>query len=219
MFPLLKLCGNHSESDVEVSLQSSADYVGFVFAKSKRQVNKDQVKKWLFSQSGKGKKKLVALFVNASTAEIIEAIQGLPFDVIQCHGTESSAQLSEIKEQSGLAVWKVIHHHKDALNSMKQYKGIADGYIIDCKVGDEWGGTGISFDWSYVPSYINEGRSQQVPVFIAGGITPANVGQLLRFNPDGIDISSGIEEDGKKSNKLVRQLEGRMNRNDNNVSR
>lgn len=219
MSPLLKLCGNHSADDIKVSFNSSADYIGFVFAESKRKVERKQVVEWLDKQQSKGQKQLVALFVNASTADILSAIEGLPFDVIQCHGHESAEQIAEIKERTGLVVWKVIHHNEAALSLMQTYKGIADGYIVDCKVGNQWGGTGVSFDWRYAPSYINEGRVQQVPVFIAGGINPGNVEELLSFQPDGIDVSSGIEEDGKKSSELVRQLEERMNRNGSDVSR
>ncbi|TWI58863.1 phosphoribosylanthranilate isomerase [Halalkalibacter nanhaiisediminis] len=219
MAPLLKLCGNHSEGDIEVVFHSSADYVGFVFAKSKRKVERNQVIEWLEKQGPKGNKKLVALFVNAATKDIVQAIEGIPFDIIQCHGNESAEQVAEVKDKTGLDVWKVIHHNEDALSLMKTYKGIADGYIVDCKVGNQWGGTGVSFDWKYTPSYINEGRVQQVPVFIAGGIKPMNIDELLRYQPDGIDVSSGIEENGKKSSKLIRQLEERMNRNGSDVSR
>jgi phosphoribosylanthranilate isomerase len=72
--------------------------------------------------------------------------------------------------------------------------------------------TGVSFDWTYIPTYLNEGKKQGVPVFIAGGINPDNIEHVLDYQPDGIDVSSGIEENGRKSRKLIRQLEERMNR-------
>lgn len=219
MSPLLKLCGNHSAEDVDVAYQSSADYIGFVFAKSKRQVKREDVQKWMDQYENRRGKKLVALFVHAETDEIIETIKGLPFDVIQCHGNELPEQVADIKERTGLSVWKVIHHSEEALRTMKEYEGTCDGYVIDCKVGNQWGGTGVSFDWEFVPLYIEEGKRQQVPVFIAGGINPDNIEELLAFNPDGVDLSSGIEENGQKSSKLVSQLEERMNWNGNDVPR
>lgn len=210
--PLLKLCGNHSLNDVEVSFGSSADYVGFVFAKSKRQVTRGQIAEWL-QQHEPTKKKLVALFVNASTDEIVEAVSSLPISIIQCHGNESPSQISEIKKRLNIPVWKVIHHSEDGRYVMQSYENIADGYIVDCKVGKQWGGTGVSFDWTSVPTYMQEGQRQNVPVFIAGGIRPENIADLLVYQPDGIDVSSGIEENGLKSRKLVRELEERMRNN------
>ncbi len=217
--PLLKLCGNHSAADTDVSFQSTADYLGFVFAKSKRQVNNAQVKEWLKGQENIKRKKLVALFVNAALKDIVAAIDGIPFDVIQCHGSESAIDVAEIKRETNLSVWKVIHHHAQAVNSMKEYDGIVDGFVIDCKVGDQWGGTGVSFDWRFVPPYLEEGKRQGVPVFIAGGIKPENVAELLPYQPDGIDVSSGIEQDRRKSIERVRQLEERMNRHGNDLPR
>lgn len=219
MRPLLKYCGNHSLHDVKLSLSSEADFIGFVFAKSKRQVTRDQVKSWLENVRIDEQKKLVALFVNASADEVVQTIDGLPFSVVQCHGNEPPEVVAEIKKRTNLSVWKVIHHSDDAIHSMKTYAQIADGYIIDCKVGNQWGGTGVSFDWRFVPSYLEEGRRQGVCVFIAGGITPDNVRQLLPYNPDGIDLSSGIEENGQKSKKRMLQLEERMNKHDNELSR
>ncbi|WP_227936196.1 phosphoribosylanthranilate isomerase [Alkalihalobacillus deserti] len=211
MQPLLKLCGNHSADDTVLALMSTTDYVGFVFAESKRQVTREQLKMWLINQEKK-EKNFVALFVNETPEFIKAAIADLPIDIIQCHGNETVKQIAEIKKVTSLPVWKAIHHNNEALQEMKTYQGLVDGYIVDCKVGNQWGGTGVSFDWAYIPAYLNEGRKQEVPVFIAGGIRPDNIDRVLSYQPDGIDVSSGIEENGKKCNKLIRQLEERMNR-------
>ncbi|MDT8860006.1 phosphoribosylanthranilate isomerase [Alkalihalobacillus sp. MEB130] len=218
MQPLLKLCGNHSEHDTNVTLSSNADYIGFVFAKSKRQVVREQVEAWL-KQEGKKEKKLVALFVNEKIEQIEDAIKGLPIDIIQCHGDETAEEVKKINEQIQLPIWKAIHHQPDAISVMRKYEGLVSGYIVDCKVGDQWGGTGVSFDWEYIPAYLEEGKRQGVPIFIAGGIRPDNVDKVLEYGPDGIDVSSGIEDNGQKSKELISQLEERMKRYDNNVSR
>ncbi|ARK30316.1 phosphoribosylanthranilate isomerase [Halalkalibacter krulwichiae] len=218
MYPLLKLCGNHSSDDTKLVFSSTADYVGFVFAQSKRQVSVDQLKRWLKDRKTE-EKKVVALFVNESVETIKEVVSTLPIDIIQCHGSESAEQLREVKSVTGLPIWKAIHHNEQAINTMSSYTGIVDGYIVDCKVGNQWGGTGVSFDWNYIPNYLAEGKVQGVPVFIAGGINPSNIKKVLRYKPDGIDVSSGIEEEGRKSRKLIAELEERMNRHDNSTSR
>ncbi|KHF40332.1 phosphoribosylanthranilate isomerase [Halalkalibacter okhensis] len=219
MQPLLKLCGNHSAHDTMVTLSSSADYIGFVFAKSKRQVVRKQVQEWLSEHRNFNDKKLVALFVNESIETIIAAIKDLPIDVIQCHGNESVEQLSELKSRVDLPIWKAIHHKQDAIKRMESYQGVVSGYIVDCKVQGQWGGSGVSFDWDYIPQYLDEGKRQGVPVFIAGGIRPENVEEVLQYSPDGVDVSSGIEENGQKSRDLIRQLEERVKQYDNNVPR
>jgi phosphoribosylanthranilate isomerase len=217
--PLLKLCGNHSLHDTNVSISSNADYIGFVFANSKRQVTNELVRDWIMTQKKIIDKQFVALFVNEDANSIQTTIKDLPIDIIQCHGNETPEQIAEIKKVTSLPVWKVIHHSNEALQDMQTYEGLVTGYIVDCKVGDQWGGTGISFDWSYIPHYVTEGKKQGVPVFIAGGIRPENVDKVLEYGPDGIDVSSGIEENGFKSSQLIMQLEERMNQYDNNTPR
>jgi phosphoribosylanthranilate isomerase len=93
---------------------------------------------------------------------------------------------------------------------MRQYAGVADGYVVDSRVSGAWGGTGVAFDWSNVPFYLEEAARQAVPCFIAGGITPENVERLLAYRPYGIDISSGIEENGEKSVEKMKEIEKKV---------
>jgi phosphoribosylanthranilate isomerase len=206
---LLKYCGNRSLEDVIVSARSAANYVGFIFAKSKRQVQADEVKQWLKAVRLKDKK-LVGVFVNAPISQIEAIIKEVPLSIIQCHGTETETQIYAIKERTRVPVWKVIHHSNSAVQKMKAFSGIADGYVIDTKVEGAWGGTGISFNWSYVPAYVEEAEKQGVKCFIAGGVRSENIEELLRFKPHGIDISSGIEENERKSSKKIERLEQKV---------
>ncbi|MBU8907252.1 phosphoribosylanthranilate isomerase [Desertibacillus haloalkaliphilus] len=214
MRPLLKYCGNHSLSDLQATLESNADFIGVVFAESKRQVTADQVVEWLKEVELSPQQQLVGLFVNPSVTEIDDVLQRVPLQVIQCHGNESKELVSSIKQTFGLPVWKVIHHHKGGLEQMKSFHGVCDGFVVDSKVKGQWGGTGETFDWSSVPPYLEEGKRQGVPVFIAGGINPNNVTKLLSFHPTGIDISSGIERDGQKDKAEISRLEERLKNNE-----
>jgi phosphoribosylanthranilate isomerase len=94
---------------------------------------------------------------------------------------------------------------------MKKYAEAADGFVIDSKVKDAFGGTGQTFDWSKVPCYIQAAEELNKTLFIAGGIAPDNIHQLLELHPPGIDISSGIEQNGKKDETLLTRLEERVN--------
>jgi len=205
----LKYCGNRSADDVQAAFASGADYLGFIFAKSRRNVSPDEVKRWL-TPMALGGKQLVGVFVNDSVDRIAAVARQLPLHVIQCHGHETPAELAAVKEATRRAVWKVIHHGDGAIEAMKQYAGVADGYVVDSRVVGAWGGTGVSFDWKAVPRYLEEAARQGVPCFIAGGITPDNVERLLAYRPDGIDMSSGIETDGRKDPAKMKRIEEKV---------
>ncbi len=205
MKSLLKYCGNHSLEDIVITAQSSADYLGFVFAPSKRQVNARQVGQWL--KKVEVSQQIVGVFVNPTFREIDAVLEEVSLDVIQCHGEEQPEFLKTIKEKYHITVWKVIHHSSNALATMQTFRGIADGFVIDSKVRGQRGGTGVQFDWKAIPLYQQEAISQQVPYFIAGGINVSTITQLLSYDPIGIDLSSGIEINGRKSSEVKKQFE------------
>lgn len=216
----IKYCGSQSRRDLQCTINSRADYIGLIFAKeSKRRVTVDQAAAWLNQHPVKDGQNLVGLFVNARPQDIQFAAEQLPLHVIQCHGSESAERVREIGRRTGLPVWKAIHHHDDAIARMRHYAGAASGFVIDCKVQGAWGGTGQSFDWSCVPAYMKEAERQGVRCLIAGGIHAGNIGELLRYEPDGIDVSSGIEVNGRKDPEAIRTLEERMCRYEANEPR
>lgn len=206
---VLKYCGNRSLQDVQRVAKSQADYIGFVFAESKRKVEPENVRRWL-SGVELGKKKIVGVFVHPTIVSVASVVEHVPLSIIQCHGMETMQTVKQLKETFQLPVWKVIHHAPEAWTYMCAWKGIADGFVIDSGRKGAWGGTGISFDWSVVPYYMEEATRQGVPCFIAGGITPNNVEQLLVYKPFGIDISSGIEENEHKSEQKIKQIEQKV---------
>lgn len=211
MTPLLKYCGNRTYSDYSLVTKSRAAYLGFIFVKgSKRCVSAEEVAEWVKQTPPRSKQKLVGVFVNPDLEFISQALKNVSLDVIQLHGTETPDFVNQVRDLFHGDVWKAIHHKEDALEIMKTYKGIADAYLIDSKVTGAWGGTGKSFDWSYIPAYLEEARNQEVPCFIAGGVNPDNVAGLLDYRPDGIDLASGIEDQQAKSETLIQALERKV---------
>ncbi|MEH7224288.1 phosphoribosylanthranilate isomerase [Bacillus sp. JJ1566] len=204
--PLIKYCGNKTLEDVRVVAKSKAHYIGFIFANSKRKVNPVDVNKWL-KKVDLLDKKTVGIFVNAKLNEIEAVLGEVSLSVIQCHGTESVEFIKLVKNKTGLNVWKVIHHDEQGLRTMKEFAGVADGYVVDTKVVNMWGGTGVSFNWESIPLYQQEARNQNVPCFIAGGIDSKNIETLLGYDIDGFDISSGIEHKGKKDHTIIQTIE------------
>ncbi|WP_461200650.1 phosphoribosylanthranilate isomerase [Anoxybacillus sp. TBDG-1] len=206
---VLKYCGNRSLQDVQLIAKSKADYIGFVFAESKRKVEPKDVKRWL-SVVQLGAKQIVGVFVHPTLCSVASVLEHVPLSIIQCHGMETIQTVKQLKESFHIPVWKAIHHSPGAWTYMRAWKGIADGFVIDSGRKGAWGGTGISFDWCNVPQYMEEAYKQGVPCFIAGGITPDNVEQLLAYEPFGIDISSGIEENDRKSEQKIKTIEQKV---------
>jgi phosphoribosylanthranilate isomerase len=206
---LVKYCGNRSFQDLSLTAKTKADFLGLIFSKSKRMVDPQEVKKWLSAINLNGKQ-LVGVFVNEPLQNMIDITQFLSLSVIQCHGHESPQFLARLKEKTNVAVWKAIHHREDALKYMKSFKGIVDGFVIDSFSSSQWGGTGQKFDWATIPRYIEEARNQNATCFIAGGIRLENIEELLQYEIDGIDISSGIERNDKKDWFTIKQIEERV---------
>ncbi len=199
---LIKFCGTRSEEDYKAALRSKADFIGFIFADSKRRVTASQVKAWKISNAS-GSKKLIGVFVNESPEIIKKTSLQAGIDGIQLHGSETPDEVKNLKKETSLTIFKTIHHSSEAMEQMRLFEGIVDGYIIDTKTPAAWGGTGTSFDWEAVPAYTKEAAEQNVFCLIAGGITPDNIKDLLAFEPHGIDVSSGIETDERNDERKM----------------
>lgn len=201
-----KFCGNQSLEDLKLTASSNADYIGFIFAPSKRKVAAEKVGKWIQCVELKNKR-LVGIFVHATLSEIENVLLNVPLSIIQCHGNETVEDIMKIKHYTHLKIWKAIHHGDGAIDKMKQFAGIVDGFIIDTKMNNVWGGSGVAFDWSYIPSYMQEARRQGVICLIAGGVNVDNIETLLNYDIDGIDLASGIEINGNKDIERIRIIE------------
>ncbi|WP_408006308.1 phosphoribosylanthranilate isomerase [Pseudalkalibacillus sp. A8] len=214
--PYLKICGMRGQEDYEVVEKSSADYAGFIFTDSKRYISPEEVGKWINPDS---KLKHVGVFVNPTLTEIEKTLKLVQLDVIQLHGNESKSYVSEVRENFGIEIWKALTHSEVTLTHMEDYCSVVNGYVIDTKVKGKWGGTGITFDWKAIPSYVEKAEKMKKGCFIAGGIKPSNIKECLTYKPTGIDLSSGVEENERKSPRLINDLIERMDINADHLSR
>lgn len=195
----IKVCGIKNRETFEHVQALPVEYVGFVFAPSKRQVTAEQVAELTRGYVGTGTRKLVGVFVNHSIEEIgrIAEIAGL--HVLQLHGDETPEVCQQLRERTGLAVWKawgVRHDERDA--ELATYHGKVDAVLLD----NERGGTGERFRWESIP-HLRE-VLPDVPLFVAGGLNADNVGALLEtYAVDGVDVSSGVETDGTKDPEKI----------------
>lgn len=162
--PSLKYCGIHSLEDLKVTARSKADYLGFIFAESKRSVDPADVKRWCGETDTPGKK-LVGVFVNENMSRMAEIVKDAGLDVIQLHGDETAADIKRLKSMTDCEIWKALPHGNDTVQSMASFAPYIDGYVIDSSVKGMRGGTGVSFSWDSVPLYIDAPKRRQAPVY------------------------------------------------------
>ena len=173
----VKICGLSTPEAVATAVEAGADYIGFVFAKSKRQVSIEQA-----HQLAKGVTGQTKIFVSPSLEELKEAIGQVPLDIVQIHGTFDEALISQIS----VPVIRAIQ----ISDSDSQVKSQADYLLFDAPIA----GSGQTFDWQLLAD-----KQIEQDYFIAGGLTVDNVAEAKEtFHPYALDVSSGVETDGHK---------------------
>ncbi|MFH1662696.1 MAG: phosphoribosylanthranilate isomerase [Chloroflexota bacterium] len=196
----IKICGLTNEADAIATAKAGADFLGLVFAQSKRQVSPDRALQIVKAvHKLKQRPLIVGVFVNMPAGEVNSTAQYCRLDLVQLSGDESWRYCREIERP----LIKVIHMEA-ARTASQVLSEIEEGYrsglkqkpvcLLDTKTEDAYGGTGKVFDWRLI-----EEVSGRYPVIIAGGLSPQNVGSLImQVNPWGVDISSGVESGEEK---------------------
>lgn len=188
----VKFCGLQSADDVSAAASAGARYVGFVFfEKSPRNLSLQRAAS-LALEVPLGLCK-VALTVNADDAFLDALTNVVAVDMLQLHGSETPARVTEIKQRYGLPVMKAVGiAQAEDLPQLDAYMNAADQILVDAKPpkGSALpGGNGLAFDWRLLA-----GRSWPKPWMLAGGLTPENVAEAARMTgARQVDVSSGVE--------------------------
>ena len=176
----VKICGLSTPEAVATAVEAGADYIGFVFAKSKRQVSLEQAHG--LAKGVTGQTKIVGVFVSPSLEELEEAIGQVPLDIVQIHGSFDEVLIPKIS----VPVIRAIQ----ISDSDSQVKSQADYLLFDAPIA----GSGQTFDWQLLTD-----KQIEQDYFIAGGLTVDNVAEVKEiFHPYALDVSSGVETDGSK---------------------
>lgn len=186
----VKICGLSTKEAVEVAVNSGADYIGFVFAKSKRQVGIKQASH--LAQFIPKTVQKVGVFVSPTLMELQEAIVKVPLDLVQIHGEFSDEDFEKLDVPSIRAI--------PVEKTLEEIQTKADFLLFDAPLA----GSGKTFDWKLLKD-----ENIEKPYFLAGGLTVDNVKQAITFfRPYAVDVSSGVETDGKKDLlKIMRFIE------------
>lgn len=208
--PKVKMCGISKVETIPAVVEAKPDYMGLVFAPSKRQVTVDQAKTLVeelhkqytkrynngAEQSNNDEIKTVGVFVNETLDNLVSIATEANLDVVQLHGDEDEAFIQSLKERTNVEVWKAVQI-RSAADAEAWIDSSADMLLFDAYHKDERGGTGEVFDWSCLDEF-------ERPFMLAGGIDSTNVARAIRtVRSYGIDISSGIETDGVKDNEKI----------------
>lgn len=203
----VKICGLQSVEVLKSMIQLPIDYIGFVFATSKRQVHREQAAiliETLHQWQNHTIPQSVGVFVNPTLDELKKIIEVAPLDVIQLHGQESPELCRQIKEQLHKQVFKVISltqtdQPQPVEQQLSPYQGVVDAFLLDTYDPLYGGGSGKTFAWDQIQPYHQWTTAQGIPLLVAGGLTPENISSLLDNHLlEGVDVSSGVETDGIK---------------------
>ena len=204
----VKICGVTNIDDARAAIDAGADALGFNFYRSsKRFIERDvaqQIADIVPDHVAK-----VGVFVNHSTREIQDAIKSLGPSYIQLHGDEPAEFLVELPTDikiirayrcgpSGLVVLASYLRRCQTLGRTP------DAVLIDADAGSEFGGTGQIPDWVQIA--VQRTMIGEVPLILAGGLTPENVGPaIVSVGPDAVDVASGVEQKpGLKDHKRTK---------------
>ncbi|MCL2107085.1 MAG: phosphoribosylanthranilate isomerase [Oscillospiraceae bacterium] len=169
----IKICGLSRPEDMEAANEAMPDYIGFVFAESRRRVT--------FAQAERLRARLrreitpVGVFVGAKPEDILALYHAGVIELAQLHGGESEEEIARLP----MPVIKAVLPHESRETGAR--------FLLL----DSGAGSGRPFDWSRI-------GHMEKPWFLAGGISPANIHKALECRPYAIDLSSGAETNGVK---------------------
>ncbi|MBP1047962.1 phosphoribosylanthranilate isomerase [Enterococcus sp. BWM-S5] len=189
----VKICGLKTKEAVDTAVNNGADFIGFVFAKSKRRIAPELVREITTDVPLDVKK--VGVFVSPTLDEVEMTVKAAGLDMIQIHG-EQLIETPSVPCISAVSVNKGNHRFLETAKA-------AEYVLFDAPPKQYAGGNGETFDWETLDLKPLEDRK----VFIAGGLTVENVQKAKKvFDPYAVDVSSGVETNGEKDLEKIKQF-------------
>ncbi|MBQ9042654.1 MAG: phosphoribosylanthranilate isomerase [Eggerthellaceae bacterium] len=194
---MIKCCGMFSPEDIEAVNAAHPDFCGFVidFPKSHRSVTREQARS-LSSRLDAGIEP-VGVFVDEAPEDVAAIAHDCPLFAVQLHGDEDEAYIAKLRSLTGARIVKAFKIRTPA-DLKAACASSADFVLLD-----NGQGTGKPFDWDLLEGF-------ERPYFLAGGLTPETIPQAIaRLHPYAVDISSGLETNGKKDpGKMLKAVRG-----------
>ena len=191
----IKICGIRRLEDIEMVNRYLPDYIGFVFADSKRKVSHELAKE--LKDNLNWNITAVGVFVDAAQEEILKLFDGGIIDVAQLHGMESEEYIKALKQKTDNKL-KLINaiEVSDDTDLLKYDSSAADYLLLDSGKG-----SGRTFDWRLIRKDLKK------EFFLAGGLNSSNVTEAIdEFNPYAVDLSSSLETNGFKDENKIKEI-------------
>jgi phosphoribosylanthranilate isomerase len=207
----IKICATTNLDDALASIDAGANALGFILTASSRRVTPETAAEIAAALPPTIEK--VGVVVNETPQRLAQLAAQIGLTALQLHGDEPPDQLPEYRR--ALPVGKIFKtlQTRELLAGTSRYplddylhmRGSIDGILLDSGVPGNRGGTGVPFEWNASLSIVSQIK-EALPVIIAGGLDPGNVGDAIRlFDPCGVDVVSGVElAPGKKDPAKIR---------------
>lgn len=197
--------------DIEYANRVKPDFVGFIFANTRRKISAAQAKQ--FREALDAEIPAVGVFVNEDISVITSLVQNGCIDLIQLHGEEDADYIRRLREVCDVPVIKAVK--VQTVEQIRQAAALPVDYLLlDTYRKGVLGGTGEAFDWELLREAkaaagdTAEGELFGKPYFLAGGLHAGNLREAAALGSYGLDVSSGIETDGSKDfDKMVEVME------------
>ena len=202
----VKICGTTNLEDAKLATELGADALGFVFAESKRQVTSAEVA--AITPHLASHVERVGVFYSRDAREIASVVREAGLTAVQLHGGLDTDLAARLRDLFGdrLGLIQTLHWNIGGDNSSEladqlgrlRDTGLIDRVLIDSRLGQAAGGTGVSFDWEAARSVLEQSAGD-LKVIVAGGLRPENVvDAICQLKPWGVDVVSGVEASPRK---------------------
>lgn len=193
----VKICGITNSEDAQAAVALGADALGFIFAKSPRQIPKELARDII--EQLPPFVSPVGVFVDERVDVVKEVCNFCTIPAVQLHGSEDPLYLKDLKGYKVIKAFRI--KREDDLKLLANYKPHA--FLLDSYIKGVMGGTGVSFNWEIARKAHKYGN-----IILSGGLTPDNIKEAIRkVKPYAVDVSSGVESSpGKKDKELMKRF-------------
>lgn len=197
MHTKVKICGIKTEEEVDILNHYPIQYMGMIFAPSKRQIAIEKAEQ--LRRQVRKDIQVVGVFVNETAENINDIIRRCNLQVVQLHGEETVDFCSKVDAK----VWKSISVKDEySLELIEQYAPVTEYLLLDTYSETIKGGTGKTFNWQLVRDL-----SKKHNIALAGGLTPENIVKAIQIvHPQVIDLNSGVETDLMKDEVKIKKV-------------
>lgn len=203
-----KICGIRNMKDAMVAIDAGANAVGFLVGithLAEDKIDKEEAAKIIDALPPFVSTVMVTHLTDKN--DIVSLAKELKVNTIQIHDYIPPEDVAYVKNECPYCkIIKAIHviDREETLAMMHDFEGVCDALLLDSRTKERLGGTGIVHDWDISRLVVEKSK---IPVILAGGLTQDNVYDAVKkVKPYGVDVNSGVEEDGWKSKEKVEKF-------------